>query len=98
MQLVNELVSQDRWDEAYSVLSKHAQQHRKDPEISCSFGVLCFNMGRYEEAERSLKQALDVDGNNADAHYNLVIAPQIKADQEMKRKYGLKKQLTRWLN
>ncbi|MCA9814981.1 MAG: tetratricopeptide repeat protein [Candidatus Obscuribacterales bacterium] len=71
MQLVNELVSQDRWDEAYSVLTRHAQQNRNDHEVNLGLGVLCFNMGRYEEAERYLKLALELQPSSPEIHYQL---------------------------
>ncbi len=71
LQLVKDLVSQDRWDEAHSVLARHAKQTRNDPDVEYYLGVLCFNMGRFDEAERHLKTCLSITPHNADAHYQL---------------------------
>ncbi|MBX9669606.1 MAG: tetratricopeptide repeat protein [Candidatus Obscuribacterales bacterium] len=71
LQLVKDLVSQDRWDEAHSVLARHARQTRNDPDVEYYLGVLCFNMGRFDEAERHLKTCLSITPKNADAHYQL---------------------------
>lgn len=71
MQLVKDLITQDRWDEAHSVLIRHARQTRGDPEVEYSLGVLCFNMGRFDESERHLKNALAINPDYADAFYQL---------------------------
>lgn len=71
LQLVKDLVNQDRWDEAHSVLTRHARQTRNDPDVEYYLGVLCFNMGRFDEAERHLKTCLSIAPNNGDAHYQL---------------------------
>ena len=71
MQLVMDLVSQERWEEAHSVLSRHARQNRNDPETEYQLGVLCFNMGMYDEAELHLKTSLSINSANPEAHYQL---------------------------
>lgn len=71
LQLVKDLVNQDRWDEAHSVLTRHARQSMNDPDVEYYLGVLCFNMGRFDEAERHLKTCLQIASNNTDAHYQL---------------------------
>lgn len=71
MQLVKDLISQERWDEAYSVLSRHARQTKNDPEIEYQLAVLCFNMGKFDEAERHFKASLSINARNPDAHYQL---------------------------
>ena len=68
---MKDLVSQDRWEEAHSVLARHAKQTRNDPEVEYHLGVLCFNMGRYEEAERHFKTTLSIRPGDSDTHYQL---------------------------
>jgi tetratricopeptide (TPR) repeat protein len=69
-QLVHDLVSQGRWDEAHSVLQRWSQQQPDDPDALQQCGVLCYTIGRFPESERYLRRALEkVD--NADAHYYL---------------------------
>ena len=41
MTLVNDLISQQRWDEAYSMLSRYAAQQPNDPQMQYELGVLC---------------------------------------------------------
>jgi tetratricopeptide (TPR) repeat protein len=71
MSVVNELISQQRWDEAYTTLNRYAQQQLNDPQIEYELGVLCFNMGRYGDAEIHLKTSLSIFTDNPDAHYHL---------------------------
>ncbi len=71
MSLVNDLISQQRWDEAYSMLSRYASQQPNDPQIEYELGVLCFNMGRYADAEIHLKTSLSIFADSPEAHYHL---------------------------
>ena len=72
-QLVNELLSQGRWDEAYSVLSGILQKQPNDPEAQFQLGSFCYTAGRFQEAERCLKQA-STGPNGAEAQYVLGLA------------------------
>lgn len=74
MSLVNNLISQQRWDEAYTTLSRYAQQQPNDPQIEYELGVLCYNMGRFSDAEMHLKTSLSLLPNNPEAHYHLGLA------------------------
>lgn len=69
-QLVHDLVSQGRWDEAYSVLIRWAGQQPHDPEVQYQVGSLCYTIGRFHDAEKHLRSALG-DGANPDANYYL---------------------------
>lgn len=71
MQLVGDLISQGRWEEAHSVLGQYAAQSPNDPRLEYELGVLCFNMGRFEEAERHLKTSLSIFYDSPEAHYHL---------------------------
>jgi len=68
--LVNDLISQQRWDEAYTALKNFAAQQPNDPGIEYQMGVLCFNMGRFADAEMHLKTSLSISPN-PEAHYHL---------------------------
>lgn len=70
-QLVNDLVNQGRWDEAYSVLLRYASAQPNDPQIEYQLGMLCFNMGKFPESERHLKTSLSITTDSVDAHYQL---------------------------
>jgi superkiller protein 3 len=69
-QLVHDLVSQGRWDEAYSVLVRWAGQQPQDPDVQYQVGSLCYTIGRFHDAERHLRNALSV-APNPDANYYL---------------------------
>lgn len=71
MSVVNDLISQQRWDEAYATLSRFAQQQPNDPQLEYELGVLCFNMGRYADAEMHLKTSLSIFADSPEAHYHL---------------------------
>jgi len=73
-QLVSDLASQGKWDEAYAGLMRFAQQNpsgMNDPDIQYQLGVISFNNGKLAEAERHLKTALSIDSTRGDAHYRL---------------------------
>jgi tetratricopeptide (TPR) repeat protein len=74
-QLVSELASQGKWDEAYSSLFQFAQQNpvqfMNDPGVQYQLGVLAFNNGKIAEAERHLKTSLSINADNPTAHYQL---------------------------
>ncbi|HNB13988.1 MAG TPA: tetratricopeptide repeat protein [Candidatus Obscuribacter sp.] len=74
-QVVSDLVSQGRWDEAYSGLVQYTQQNpgmdARDPAMQFQLGVLAFNSGKVAEAERHLKTSLSIDSDNPDSHYQL---------------------------
>ena len=74
-QVVSELASQGRWDEAYSSLYQFAQQNpgqfMNDPGVQFQLGVLAFNNGKIAEAERHLKTSLSIASENPTAHYQL---------------------------
>ena len=80
MNLVNDLISQQRWDEAYSILNRHASQQPNDPQIQYELGVLGFNMGRFADAEMHLKTSLSIFADSAEAHYHLGLTL-LKEDQ-----------------
>ncbi|HEY9792966.1 MAG TPA: tetratricopeptide repeat protein [Candidatus Obscuribacterales bacterium] len=69
-QLVHDLVSQGRWDEANSVLVRWAQQAPDDPDAQLQCGTLAYVIGRFSEAEKYLRNSLSRQ-DNADAHYYL---------------------------
>lgn len=74
-QVVSDLVSQGKWDEAYSGLVQYAQQNpsvgMNDPSVQLQLGVLAFNSGKLAEAERHLKTSLSINADNPDPHYQL---------------------------
>lgn len=74
-QVVTDLVSQGKWDEAYSGLLQYTQQNSSvsinDPGVQLQLGILAFNSGKVAEAERHLKTSLSIDSNNPEAHYQL---------------------------
>jgi hypothetical protein len=51
-QLVNELLSQGRWDEAYSVLAAYVAKQPDDPEALLELGSFCYTAGRFQEQKR----------------------------------------------
>lgn len=71
MSVVNDLISQQRWDEAYATLNRFSQQQPNDPQIEYELGVLCYNMGRYADAEMHLKTSLSIFADSPEAHYHL---------------------------
>jgi tetratricopeptide (TPR) repeat protein len=74
-QVVSDLASQGRWDEAYSSLFQFVQQNpaqfMNDPGVQYQLGVLAFNNGKIAEAERHLKTSLSIASDNPTAHYQL---------------------------
>jgi tetratricopeptide (TPR) repeat protein len=74
-QLVSDLASQGKWDEAYSSLFQFAQQNpaqlMNDPAVQYQLGVLAFNNGKIAEAERHIKTSLSINSDNPTAHYQL---------------------------
>ncbi len=74
MQLVNDLIGQGRWDEAHSVLIRYAAQQPNDPQVEYQLGTLCYNMVRFQEAEKHLRTALSVRQDIPDIHYHLGLA------------------------
>ncbi len=73
-QLVSDLVSQGKWEEAYAALIRFGQQNPSgvnDPDLQCQLGIIAFNSGKLPEAERHLKTALSIDSSRSDAHYQL---------------------------
>ncbi|MBS1992539.1 MAG: tetratricopeptide repeat protein [Cyanobacteria bacterium SZAS LIN-2] len=74
-QVVSELASQGRWEEAYSSLYQFAQQNpgqfMNDPTVQYQLGVLAFNNGKIAEAERHIKTSLSIASENPTAHYQL---------------------------
>ena len=70
-QLVSDLASQGKWDEAYSSLFQFAQQNpgqfMNDPAVQYQLGVLAFNNGKIAEAERHLKTSLSIAADNPNA-------------------------------
>ncbi|MCA0314753.1 MAG: tetratricopeptide repeat protein [Candidatus Melainabacteria bacterium] len=74
-QVVSDLVSQGKWEEAYSGLVQYTQQNpvaaTNDPAVQFQLGVLAFNSGKLAEAERHLKTSLSIDSDNPDSHYQL---------------------------
>jgi tetratricopeptide (TPR) repeat protein len=73
-QLVSDLVSQGKWDEAYAGLFRFAQQNPagvNDPALQYQLGVLAFNSGKLAEAERHLKTSLSINAVSPEAHYQL---------------------------
>lgn len=71
LHMIGELISQGKWDEAHSVLSKQAAQTPNDPQWEYELGVLCYSMGRFEEAERHLKTSLSIVFDSPESHYQL---------------------------
>lgn len=69
-QLINELTSQGRIEEAYSVLTSHVAQNPEDPDAQFKLGSFCYSQGRFAEAERSLKLA-NSGTNPAESFYLL---------------------------
>ncbi|HEY9716564.1 MAG TPA: tetratricopeptide repeat protein [Trichormus sp.] len=70
-QAVFELVAQGKWDEAYAMLAQMAAQSPNDPRIEFELGVLCYNMGNYEESERHFKTSLSIHYDSPESHYHL---------------------------
>ncbi len=72
-QLVNDLVSQGRFDEAHSVLQRYAAQQPDDPDIQFQLGSLCYNIGKFNDAERHFRVSLG-RADASEAHYYLGLA------------------------
>ncbi len=69
--LVSDLITQNRFDEAYVILASHCEQNPQDPILEFKAGWLSYQIGRYEDAERHLKSSLSSQMANPDAHYYL---------------------------
>ncbi len=69
-QLVHDLVSQGRWDEAHSVLIRWSGQQPNDADVQFQVGSLCYTIGRFADAERFLRGAL-TSIETPDGHYYL---------------------------
>jgi tetratricopeptide (TPR) repeat protein len=51
----------------------HAAQNLADAGTHAAHGILLCHMGRFEEAERALKQSIELDRNLWTAHYGLTL-------------------------
>ncbi|MDR3614174.1 MAG: tetratricopeptide repeat protein [Candidatus Obscuribacterales bacterium] len=71
MQTITELVLQGRWEDAHSLLSQYSDQQPNDPLLQYQIGVLCFNMGDFEQAITHFKASLSLYPDNPDVHYQL---------------------------
>lgn len=69
--LIGELISQNRFDEAYVILASHCEKQPQDPILEFKAGWLCYQLGKYSDAERHLKSSLSAQIANGDAHYYL---------------------------
>jgi tetratricopeptide (TPR) repeat protein len=65
-----------RYDEASAHLQTAAEQYPRDRVVLNEMGRVQFFQRRFDEAIVSFKRALDVDPEDLDAHYNLMLAYQ----------------------
>jgi tetratricopeptide (TPR) repeat protein len=70
---VHDLVSQGRWDEAHGVLVRWAMQQPEDADAQLQCGSLSYTIGRFQDSERYLRQAL-AKRDTPEAHYFLGLA------------------------
>ena len=88
-QMVSDMVSQSKWDEAYAALVRVGQQNpaaaNQDSMFQYSAGLLAFNSGKMAEAELHFKTALSIRADFADAHYQLglVMLKEKRAEEAM---------------
>jgi tetratricopeptide (TPR) repeat protein len=71
-----------RYDEAVEHLRVAAEQYPRDRVVLNELGRVHFLQRHFEEAIASFKQALAVDPEDLDAHYNLMLAYQGAGDAE----------------
>ena len=55
--LVNDLVSQERWDEAYNVLTQHVRSHKQDAEAKSTLGILMLSIWDVMEKRKKIYAA-----------------------------------------
>jgi len=71
--LARELVFQNRFEEAYSMLQLISHEERQSRDVQLLSAVILTNRGQVDEAERHCKQVLAGDELNAEAHYLLAL-------------------------
>jgi chemotaxis protein methyltransferase CheR len=73
LQAAFELLRQERFQEALRVLEALPPDAMRDPDVLLLKAALEAHSGRLEEAERTCRDLLEIDGFNAGAHYLLAL-------------------------
>lgn len=76
------LKSGGRYDEAIAHLTRAATQYPRDRVVRNQLGRVLFLQRKYAEAVREFQAALDVDPEDLQAHYNLMLTYQGLGDEE----------------
>ena len=63
--------SQGNIPEAAKYYQEFINQGFKDHRVFCNYGVILKNIRKFKEAELSLRKAIEIKPDFADAHYNL---------------------------
>lgn len=87
------LKAQGRYDEAFRHLQQVTAQYPRDRVVLNTIGRVLFLQRRYTEAVTALQQVLDVDPEDLQAHYNLMLCYQGLGDSaqaERERKLYLR--------
>ncbi|MCK5145259.1 tetratricopeptide repeat protein [bacterium] len=67
----NNLLSENKWNEAQALFEKALQDRPDDPDIRVSLGLVAFQQGHQEIAERYFQEALSVNPDLTAAYFNL---------------------------
>jgi tetratricopeptide (TPR) repeat protein len=74
MQAVQELVGQGRWADAYNLLSQNLGASENDPAAQYHLGVIAYNVGDQQAAEKHLRRSLAAIPDNPEVCYQLGLA------------------------
>ena len=80
--LATALKAHGRYDEAVAHLREAAARYPRDRVVRNQLGRVLFLQRKYTEAIREFQQVLDVDPEDLQAHYNLMLAYQGLGDEE----------------
>ncbi|GEK29760.1 hypothetical protein KZO01_00690 [Kurthia zopfii] len=79
---------------ALPYLQRAAELAPDDIQIRLSFAILMCSLEMFEQAEKELRHIIDVDWNNADAHYNLGVLFAVSTENIKDAQYHLQQAYT----
>lgn len=79
---------------ALPYLQRAAELAPDDIQVRLAFAILMCSLEMFEEAEKELRVVIDMDWNNADAHYNLGVLFAVSTDNVKDARYHLQQAFT----
>jgi tetratricopeptide (TPR) repeat protein len=75
-------IYEDEWEKAAASLQKAAEDLGDNSKVRAALGFVFYRLGMYEQAEKELERAIDLEPQNTRAHYDLKRVREIMNEDE----------------